>query len=212
MALSPPAGQGGTGDPRLPCRTRPSLRRHPLAGGGMSPHAAPSRFALSPSPSTKTALLVDERATLPSPSTKTALLVDEWPFRLRHPRKRPFWWTNGPFASGGPGRHRRPPPALPHTAFTSQAPPSRGWHVASCRPVPLRPFALAIHQNGTFGGRTGHFALAIHQNGTFGGRMALSPPPSTKTAFLVDEWPFRLRRARAVPAVQGGTGDPGSYR
>ena len=46
-ALSP-AGQGGTGDPRLPCRTRPSLRRHPLAGGGMSPHAAPSRpFALA---------------------------------------------------------------------------------------------------------------------------------------------------------------------
>ena len=117
MALSPPAGQGGTGDPRLPCRTRPSLRRHPLAGGGMSPHAAPSRFALSPSPSTKTALLVDERATLPSPSTKTALLVDEWPFRLRHPRKRPFWWTNGPFASGGPGRYRRPGPV---PAFRAQ--------------------------------------------------------------------------------------------
>jgi len=27
----------------------PSLRRHPLAGGGMSPHAAPSRLAPSPS-------------------------------------------------------------------------------------------------------------------------------------------------------------------
>ena len=36
-------------------------------------------------------------------------------------------------------------------AIASQAPPSRGWHVASCRPVP--PRAFAIHQNGTFGGR-----------------------------------------------------------
>ena len=52
----------------------PSLRRHPLAGGGMSPHAAPSRLA-------------------PSPSTKRELLVDELPFPLRHPPKRHFWWT-----------------------------------------------------------------------------------------------------------------------
>ena len=38
------------------------------------------------------------RPFLPSPSTKTAFLVDEPPFRLRHPPKRPFWWTNRPFA------------------------------------------------------------------------------------------------------------------
>ena len=37
------------------------------------------------------------------------------------------------------------------------------------------------------------FAFAIHQNGVFGGRTALSPSPSTKTAFLVDEPPFCLR-------------------
>ena len=36
-------------------------------------------------------------------------------------------------------------------AIASQAPPSRGWHVASCRPVP--PRAFAIHQNGPLGGR-----------------------------------------------------------
>ena len=35
------AGWGGTGDPRLPSAHGPSLRRHPLAGGGMSPRAAP---------------------------------------------------------------------------------------------------------------------------------------------------------------------------
>ena len=96
-----PAGQGGTGDPRLPFRARPSLRRHPLAGGGMSPHAAPSR--------------------------------------LRHPPKRLIWWMNH------------------------------------------------------------HFALAIHQNGTFGGRTATLPPPSTKTAHLVDEPPLCLRHPRLGP-------------
>ena len=47
----------------------PSLRRHPLAGGGMSPHAAPARSSSAPVP-----------------------------LRLRHPPKRPFWWMNGPFA------------------------------------------------------------------------------------------------------------------
>jgi len=71
----PSACPGGTGDPLLPCRTRPLLRRHPLAGGGMSPHAVPPRLT-------------------PLPSTKTPFLVDEWPFCLCHPPKRLFWWMN----------------------------------------------------------------------------------------------------------------------
>ena len=38
------AGQSGTGDPRLPFPAHVcSLLRHPLAGGGMPPHAAPPR-------------------------------------------------------------------------------------------------------------------------------------------------------------------------
>ena len=100
-ALSP-AGQGGTGDPRLPCRTRPSLRRHPLAGGGMSPHAAPSRpFALAIH---QIGLFGGRTATLPLPSTKSAIFVDELPFCPCHPPNRRFWWTNRPFALG-PQRH-----------------------------------------------------------------------------------------------------------
>ena len=94
-ALSP-AGQGGTGDPRLPCRTRLSLRRHPLAGGGMSPHAAPSRhFALAIH---QIGHFRGRTATLPLPSTKSAIFVDELPFCPCHPPNRRFWWTNCPFA------------------------------------------------------------------------------------------------------------------
>ena len=69
-------------------------------------------------------------ALLPLPSTKSAFLVDELSFSPCHPPKRPFWWTN-------------------------------------------RPFALAIHQNGLFRGRT-----------------VLLPLPSTKSAIFVDEPPF----------------------
>ena len=46
------------------------------------------------------------------------------------------------------------------------------------------------------------FAFAIHQNGVFGGRTALSPSPSTKTAFLVDgAWKVLLKKCR--PSVPG---------
>ena len=34
--------------PACPSRTRPPLRRHPLAGGGMSPHAAPPALLSNP--------------------------------------------------------------------------------------------------------------------------------------------------------------------
>ena len=103
------------------------LCKHGVAGSNPTT-STPWRLTLSSRP------LFCLAAPFPSPSPA-----------VRHPPKRPFSWTNRPFAlaihawglvSGGPGRHRRPPPALPHTAFTSQAPPSRGWHVASCCPIP----------------------------------------------------------------------------
>ena len=99
---------------------RPSLRRHPLAGGGMSPHAAPSRLASNPRPA------------LAAPGcpccTRLLLLL--------------------PASQGSTGDPRLP---SRRKAIALQAPPSRGWHVASCRPAP--PRAFAIHQNGTFGER-----------------------------------------------------------
>ena len=70
-----------------PCRARPapatpacphahgrSLRRHPLAGGGMSPRAAPAR-----------------------PATQVRRLRQ--PFCSRHPQKRLYLWTVPPFKS-----------------------------------------------------------------------------------------------------------------
>ena len=53
----------------------------------------PAFAILSPSPS-----FCLHHPCLPSPSTKTAHLVDEPPFCLHHPPKRRFWWTNRPFA------------------------------------------------------------------------------------------------------------------
>ena len=115
------------------------LCKHGVAGSNPTT-STPWRLTLSSRP------LFCLAAPFPSPSPA-----------VRHPPKRPFSWTNRPFAlaihawglvSGGPGRHRRPPPALPHTAFTSQAPPSRGWHVASCCPIP--PFCPCHPPNRPF--------------------------------------------------------------
>ena len=84
----------GPGRHRRPPPARPaqdpSLRRHPLAGGGMSPHAAPPRsYPLTPPFGLCSSL---HSGYLPFPSTKMPNLVDETPFCLRHPRKCPFWW------------------------------------------------------------------------------------------------------------------------
>ncbi len=103
--------------PACPPGARPSLRRHPLAGGGMSPHAAPPRLAPWPSAAPGCPCC-----------TRLPLLL--------------------PASQGGTGDPRL---LSRRKAIASQAPPSRGWHVASCRPVP--PRAFAVHQNGTFGGR-----------------------------------------------------------
>ena len=45
----------------------------------------------------------------------------------------------------GPGRHKATPACATRTRpIASQAPPSRGWHVALCRPVPLLPTHTAV--------------------------------------------------------------------
>ena len=69
--------------------------------------------------------------------------------------------------------HRSPPPALHTKSTASQAPPSPGWHVASCRPgTPCHPSPLPPPEPAS---------------------LATSPLPSTKKPYLVDEMPFCLR-------------------
>ena len=118
---------------------RPSLRRHPLAGGGMSPHAAPSRLA--PWPSAAPVCSCCTRLPLLHASALAARgvprqhsLLPVCPCCTRLPLLLPA-------SQGSTGDPRLP---SRRKAIASQAPPSRGWHVASCRPVP--PRAFAIHQ------------------------------------------------------------------
>ena len=59
------------------------------------------------------------------------------PFGLRAGRHCPGLSVAGQGGTGDP-RLRDPHKAI-RFAGASQAPPSRGWHVASCRPVPLLP-------------------------------------------------------------------------
>ncbi len=109
----------------------------------MSPHAVPSR-------------LMPPRPASCRPVPPRALALRRARLLLLHPAalaarvcpccSRPLLLL--PASQGGTGDPRLP---SRRKAIASQAPPSRGWHVASCRPAP--PRAFAIHQNGTFGGR-----------------------------------------------------------
>ena len=75
--------------PACPSRTRPPLRRHPLAGGGMSPHAAPPALLSNP---------IHENGTfrgLPRPITSSVPKNHPFSELARHlpqdlPRWRPF--------------------------------------------------------------------------------------------------------------------------
>ncbi len=126
--------------PACPPGARPSLRRHPLAGGGMSPHAAPPRLQSSPCPCcTRLPLLHASALVAPGEPGRHSLLP-VCPCCTRLPLLLPA--SQG--STGDPRLLSR------RKAIASQAPPSRGWHVASCRPAP--PRAFAIHQNGLFRG------------------------------------------------------------
>ena len=135
LLLLLPASQGSTGDPRLLSRRKAIASQAPPSRGW---HVASCRPA--PPPILALPLLHASALVAPGePGQHSLLPVCPCCTRLL---------LLLPASQGSTGDPRL---LSRRKAIASQAPPSRGWHVASCRPVP--PRAFAIHQNGTFGER-----------------------------------------------------------
>ena len=164
--------------PACPSRTRPPLRRHPLAGGGMSPHAAPPALLSNP---------IHENGTfrgLPRPINSSVPKNHPFSGLARHlPQDLP---CQGPFSrkvlrfSGGP--------SMPGAIFPEGSAIFRGtFHARSHFPGRSCVFRGTFHAGGCFPGRSCVFQGDLPCQGPFFWKvLRFSGGPSTPEAIFLE--------------------------
>ena len=165
------------------CRSRsPLLRCRGWHGLRPSRHFRPQSLLRHPG-SHHSALAIHQNAPfggrtalLSSPSTKTPHFVDELPFCLRHPPKRPIWWTNCPFVSaihqngsfgGWPPAPSTNRPGLGLVSRKDGAFSEGPSMPEACFPEGRCLFRGTFHARGLFPGRSRHYSWGPATLGPF---------------------------------------------